>query len=73
MKFSIVAEFGIIEEDCKGTNRPTACFSVVEISVNQYCNAGLFQIHEGLRSHPFFIVSDVTLQFGEVRTCVLIV
>ena len=49
MEFFIVAESGIIEEACKAANHPTACFPVVEISVNQEFAAGLFQIPDGFR------------------------
>ena len=49
MEFSIVAEFGIIEETCKAANRPAACFPVIEISVNLQFNSGLFQIHDDFR------------------------
>ena len=49
MEFSILAEFGIKEEACKAANRPAACFSVVEISVNQQFATGLFQIPDGFR------------------------
>ena len=44
MEFSIVTELVIIEEVCKAANRPTACFSVAEINVNQQFFDWLFQI-----------------------------
>ena len=47
MEFSILDEFGIIEEACK-VNRKVVCFPVAEISVNQQFAAKLFQIPEGL-------------------------
>ena len=49
MEFSIVAEFGIIEEAYKAAKRPVACFPNVEISVNQHFAAELFQIPYGFR------------------------
>ena len=49
MEFSIVAEFGIIEEACKAANRPAACFLVIEISVNQQFATMLLQIPDGFR------------------------
>ena len=48
MEFSIVAEFGIIEEDYLA-KRHAACFPQVEISVNKHFAAELFQIPYGFR------------------------
>ena len=49
MEFSIVDEWRIIEEACKATNHPAACFPVVEISVNQQFAAGQFKIPDSFR------------------------
>ena len=49
MEFSIVAEFGIIEESTCKANWPAACFPVVEISVNKQFTDWLFQIPDGFR------------------------
>ena len=49
MEFSIVAEFGIIEEACNATKHPAACFPVVEFSVNQQFAFVFVQIPKSIR------------------------
>ena len=49
MGFSIVAEFGILEEVWKASKCQAACFPIAEISVNQNFAARLFQIRECFR------------------------
>ena len=44
MKFSIVPEFGIIEEAYKAFKKPYLTSSAVEITVNYSSAAGLFHI-----------------------------
>ena len=48
MEFSIVADYGIVEENCKAAN-PAAYFLEFEISVNKQFSTRLFQIPEGIR------------------------
>ena len=53
MKFSIAAEFEIIEEAWIAINQPASCFLVIEISVNHQFAAGLFQISDVIRLSIF--------------------
>ena len=46
MKFAIVAEFEIIEEDCKEANCSAICFPVCEIYVNQKFTVNFDQISD---------------------------
>ena len=58
MKFSIIAEFGIIEEACKETNRPAVCVPLAEISVNLMFAVYFFKFLMVSDNHPLLTTSD---------------
>ena len=60
MEFSMVADIGIIKETSKATNRPAACFSVVEIFVNSSSLPGFSKFLNVSDNHSFYSSSDLT-------------
>ena len=71
MEFSIVADFGIIEEAYKRFYQLAACFISIEITVNYKFAIGFFKYLFKLSdNHPLLTVSDLT-SFWWGRTCIL--
>ena len=65
MEFSIVAESGIIEEACKTTNHPAACFPVLKFLSASSSLPGFFKFLTVSDNHPLLTASDLNL--GLVR------
>ena len=72
MEFFIVAVSGNIEEACNAANHHAACFSVIEISVNQQFAAGLFKFLTVSDNHPLLTASDLTLALVCFNYCFLL-